>query len=394
MPGTATASRRRSMARPDVSIIMPCYNAGRYIAAAIDSVMQQAVDYQLIVVDDGSTDDTSAVLQRYAGRLQVVSGDHAGVANARNKALPHLQGDYTLLLDADDALEPGALETLLRATGGKDIVAYGRFSSWDASMQDRLELHDTPRLRPSPFIFLSRGNFSPPGCMLFPGKAFDEVGGFDQAVAGCEDWDFLIRLARAGYRFQRVNKPVFNYRRHLGSASNQAYRMYRSGCEVVRRCFRADERVLHDRYPQGNRVDTLERNLLNYQASCFSLAVLVNDMDSAIRIMRELKFDQDTSLRAFGKCFKQGLWWYSITGMADRERLLQEAEHRAAGVIAQFVEDDARLIEAMKAILYPDFTQLLLRPGPKKALRLLREWRLARKVMHDSLQARAAGAEQ
>ena len=112
----------------------------------------------------------------------------------------------------DDSLEQGALGILLNAVSGKKGVAYGRFSSWDPKMEKCLYVHHAVRLKPNPFISLSRGNFSPPGSMLFPSSVFNEIGDFDQDVAGCEDWDFLIRLARAGYSFRRVNKPVFKYR--------------------------------------------------------------------------------------------------------------------------------------------------------------------------------------
>ena len=108
---------------------MPCYNAGKYIGEAIESVLNQDIEYQLIIVDDGSTDDTLDVVTRYNGNIDLVRSDHSGVANARNKALAHLQGDYTLLLDADDSLEPHALNILLGSVSGKKDVVYGRFSS-------------------------------------------------------------------------------------------------------------------------------------------------------------------------------------------------------------------------------------------------------------------------
>ena len=368
-----------------VSIIMPCYNAGKYIGEAIESVLNQDIEYQLIIVDDGSTDDTLDVVARYNGNIDLVRSDHSGVANARNKALAHLQGDYTLLLDADDSLEPHALNILLGSVSGKKDVVYGRFSSWDSTMRNRVYMHDAARLKPNPFISLSRGNFSPPGSMIIPSSAFEEIGGFDQEVAGCEDWDMLIRLARAGYRFRRVNKPVFNYRRHMGSASNQAYGMYLSGREVIHRCYRGDPRVALDMYPNGNTVDDHDTILQNYCASCLALSALSDDIDNALKIIHDANLSERSNLKAFGRNFTRGLWWYSLSDLSNRKLLIKNAQTNAIEVITRSIKDTALSKKIIKKILYPDFRQLLLRPGPKKARRMVREMLLARDVIDKHL---------
>jgi glycosyltransferase involved in cell wall biosynthesis len=369
------------MIREKVSIIMPCYNAGKYIGDAIQSVLNQNTEYQLIIVDDGSTDDTLNVVKRYSGNINLVQSTHSGVANARNKAISQLTGDYVLLLDADDSLEQGALGILLNAVSGKKGVAYGRFSSWDPKMEKCLYVHHAVRLKPNPFISLSRGNFSPPGSMLFPSSVFNEIGDFDQDVAGCEDWDFLIRLARAGYSFRRVNKPVFKYRRHVSSASNQAYRMYLSGRNVIQRCFQGDPRVARDRYPGGNTVDDHNQALLNYCASCFASAILSNDIEAAKKILLDQNLNEYNNLKSFGRSFMRGLWWHSLTDFSNQEIVMKKAQLKASEVMARCIDNSTISINAIKNILYPEFGQLLLRPGPKKAYRLLREWLAAREVV-------------
>lgn len=373
------------MTGPLVSIITPCYNAGRFIGNAIESVLAQNVPYQLIIVDDGSTDDTQEVVARYRGNIEVLHGDHSGVANARNRALAQIRGRYVLLLDADDSLEPGALHSLVNAVSGTDQIVYGGFTSWDAGMQRRLAVHAAPRLLPHPFISLSRGNFSPPGAMLFPRGVFDAAGIFDQAVAGCEDWDFLIRAARSGFRFRRISRPVFNYRRHTASASNQAYKMYCSGREVVFRCHRGEPRLSRDAFPEGNIIDSVDDNLLRYAASCLALAVLSGDEKGALQILQDVDPARLGRLKPAGRCYRLGLVWYSLALEGGRKARIREAMGRTVELVNDYAGNHRVAGEILKVLLYPDFGELLRRPGPKKARRMLGEWLQARHIMAGSV---------
>jgi|GEM_PF-4093048 len=368
------------MPETTVSIITPCYNAGRFIAGAIESVLAQDVPYQMIIVDDGSTDNTQEVIESYGGDIELLRGDHAGVAHARNKALSALRGRYVLLLDADDRLERGALRRLVNAANGSEQIVYGGFSSWDADMKRRLAVHAAKRLRPHPFLFLSRGNYSPPGAMLFPRDVFDAAGTFDQAVAGCEDWDFLARTARAGYRFRRIGPAVFNYRRHMASASNQAYSMYRSGCEVIRRCHRRDPRLARDVFPDGNTVDNIDDNLLNYGASCLALAVLGGDEAGARMILQEMDPAGLCRLKSAGRSYRLGLAWYGLALGGDRTDGIRAAMAGTAALLHGHAGDRRTAAGILGNLLTPDFGELLRQPGPKKALRLFREWRLSRGI--------------
>lgn len=380
------------MSGPTVSIITPCYNAGRFIGNAIESVLAQDVPYQLIVIDDGSSDDTREVVTRYRGDIELLQGDHGGVASARNRALPEMKGEYVLLLDADDSLEPGALRSLVNAAAGRERIVYGSFTSWDAGMRRRLAVHAAPRLRPHPFVALSRGNFSPPGAMLFPRGVFDAVGNFDQAVAGCEDWDFLVRTARAGFPFRRIGRPVFNYRRHTASASNQAYRMYRSGREVVVRCHRGDPRVAADAFPGGNTVDNVVNNQLNYGASCLALAMLSGDETGALKILQDMDPARLSRLKSAGRSFRLGLVWYSLVLDGERKVRIREAMGRTAALVNDYTGEHRVADRILKILLYPDFGELLRRPGPKKARRLLGEWLQARHIVAGNTPAAGGNA--
>ena len=153
------------MKKHEVSIIMPCYNVGAYVEKAVKSVLSQNVPAQIIAVDDGSTDNTLNILETFRGKIQIVRSTNNGVANARNKAVNFVDSDYTVLLDADDALAPGGLDYILqKARKNGQEVLHGNFSSWDKTMQTKLHLHKTPRLGKFPLSLLVRRNISPPGC--------------------------------------------------------------------------------------------------------------------------------------------------------------------------------------------------------------------------------------
>lgn len=107
------------------TIIIPAYNAEDYLQRCLDSILsQEFTDYEVIVINDGSTDGTSAVLKRYP-TVKVISQSNQGMATARNRGLDAAQGDYILFVDSDDELMPHALSILAPQLTGEDIVGFG-----------------------------------------------------------------------------------------------------------------------------------------------------------------------------------------------------------------------------------------------------------------------------
>jgi len=363
-----------------VSIIMPCYNAADYVGAAIESVLKQTVPVQLIVIDDQSTDNSAEVLQRYSADIQILQSDHKGVAHARNSAIKHLGGRYTLLLDADDALTESGIRYLLDSMNNSgNRVVYGSFSSWDKSMQRRLHLHRYTKLGREPMTHLVRRNISPPGAILFPTDAFEKIEGFDQSVAGCEDWDFVIRLARTGYNFTGINKEVFYYRRVPFSASNQVTKMLESGLEVIRRCHDRDPRVQGDLYGEGYRSNDLDKNLFNYQAACLASSLFASGGESEV-ILRALKVPAKPDWKEFGEAFRKSIWWQSLAAGANQRELILSAQIKCVALTRAEKGLYYCSEEMINSVLFPDFGQLWRRPGPQKAWRLFREWQLASQI--------------
>ncbi len=207
---------------PKVSVIMPVYNGARFVGKAIESVLAQNFqDWELIVVNDGSTDATAAVLAGFSdGRIHVIHQPNGGEAVARNRGLDALSGGYVAFLDADDLYLPNALEDMsdyLDAHPEADaLFSDGYFC--DESDRPLGRLSD---VRPGPFtgiilepLVLNAAVIAGIICTMTRGTAIKDSGvRFDPALVIGPDWDFWIQLARTA-RFGHLNRLTCMYRVH------------------------------------------------------------------------------------------------------------------------------------------------------------------------------------
>ncbi len=186
-----------------VAIVTPAYNVGKYIAETIESVIAQShADWAMVVVDDGSTDDTSAAVKNFSdNRIRLVRQANAGVSAARNRGLSELDADAVLLLDADDLLAPDALSRLVAALEATPdaVAACGThaYISEDGARQT----HSGSRLPASGDLLgalLERNLFANGGQVLVRARVVAELGGFRSDIAYGEDWEYWVRLAFAG----------------------------------------------------------------------------------------------------------------------------------------------------------------------------------------------------
>jgi glycosyltransferase involved in cell wall biosynthesis len=194
-----------------VSAVIPAYNAEAFIARAIDSVLQQTQrDIEIIVVDDGSTDATVALVQGYGKRVRLISQGNGGPARARNTGVNNSSGEYLAFLDADDWWDPTKIEQQISnlQANPSAIASYTGLRLRYADGHTGVALACDPKeLRSA----LRIGNpCVPPSCVVVTRKAFDEVGGFNVDRRGCEDWELWFRLCRIGL-FVLVPDPVTNY---------------------------------------------------------------------------------------------------------------------------------------------------------------------------------------
>lgn len=199
----------------NVSICIPTYNRREYLGEALDSCLKQTYkDYEILVVDDGSTDGTKEMLSdlKY-DRLRCYDEPHRGQAGARNRLIELAKGKYITFLDSDDVLVPDVLDRLVLALDNRDdLISYGAYLGMDEKGNDipkkRRKLPEG-KIASELFSFIYVHSCG----TLFPKKAIESVGGFDVSFRRCHFYKMLLELSLK-YEFIPVEGITYKKRRH------------------------------------------------------------------------------------------------------------------------------------------------------------------------------------
>ena len=228
-----------------VSVVIPTYNYGRFIKAAISSVLAQTRSpSEVIVVDDGSTDETTAVVAAFGKAVRYMRQDNAGVSAARNLGVRESTSQLIAFLDADDTLEPSTLEKqVARLDSDEEIVlVHCAMREFDDETGATIRLHmeggedcvaNNLLLWEGPLIVAA-------GAIIVSRQAFDRVGGFDTRMKVGEDWDFCYRVAQL-FKIGFVAEPLVNYRRHNAAAHWNVENMERGMLMFYEKAFATDD---------------------------------------------------------------------------------------------------------------------------------------------------------
>jgi glycosyltransferase involved in cell wall biosynthesis len=224
---------------PAISIVLPTYNQARWLDGAIDSVRRQTfTDWELLVVDDGSTDDTPAVVAGHTrdARIHHLPGPHAERAAARNRGIAASTGELIAFLDADDRWLPEKLARQVDALAAEPAAGFCYTVARFVDADDRpLPLRKPPHaIAGNLFPALIRGNLIIVASVVARRRCLDEAGGFDETlpVYGCEDWDVWLRIARR-HPVAVVDDELTLYRVHAGNTPVEA--LLASGLAVLDR---------------------------------------------------------------------------------------------------------------------------------------------------------------
>jgi glycosyltransferase involved in cell wall biosynthesis len=219
---------------PLVSVVIPCFNQACYLGEAIESALNQDYsDVEVVIVNDGSTDETAQIAAKNPA-VRYVYQPNSGLASARNKGLASSHGSYVVFLDADDRLCPGALRA------GVDHIAshpdsgfvYGRFRFIDQHGAEA-RVFDPPADNPDSYLGLFGGNHvAMCATVLYPRAVLESAGGFRAELRAAEDYDLYFRIGRL-HPFTRHGALVAECRRHAFNMSLDAALMLRSTIEVV-----------------------------------------------------------------------------------------------------------------------------------------------------------------
>lgn len=231
---------------PLVSFVIPAYNAAKTLPRTLQSLLGQTeVNWEAVVIDDGSKDRTSAVVRTHSvadRRIRLLKQKNGGAAAARNLGIKDARAPYVVFLDADDWIEPAYLETMLPLITDEDIIAYCAYRRVLPSGREG-PADWCPELQTDAFQLLARRCEPAIHCVVAPRQLVVDVGGFDPGLRTCEDWDLWLRLARAGARFVGTPEILANYRMRPHSLSTEHADNSRDAELVQSRALAADERV-------------------------------------------------------------------------------------------------------------------------------------------------------
>lgn len=229
-----------------ISVVIPTYNYGRFVAEAIESALGQTCSpLEVIVVDDGSTDDTETVVRAFGDRVRYIRQENAGVCAARNRGVAESTGELIAFLDADDIWEPEKLERQLARFAEDPEIGLVHCGAREFNtitgetltlLNDGLEgwVANELLLWERPVIV------GPGGAIVVRREAFDDVGGFDPLLKVGEDWDFCYRLAMK-YKIGFVPAVLINYRSHSAAAHLNVAEMERGMGLFFEKAFDTDD---------------------------------------------------------------------------------------------------------------------------------------------------------
>jgi glycosyltransferase involved in cell wall biosynthesis len=230
---TIDSSAFKNPGRPLVSVIIPTFNCPEFLKAAIESVLAQAyTELEVVVVDDGSTDNTPEVVRQFKDRVRYVHQNNAGTAAARNTGIKSASGEVIAFLDHDDLWLPGKLERQIPPLLGDESVGMvfcGRqfFNTYTNEVtsthpaESELKVHD----------FLAHTTIALQSAIMRR-TIFVDVGVFDENLLGTDDWEMCIRIAEK-YRVIGVPDVLVSIRGHEGQQGIMTERMYTNSMSVL-----------------------------------------------------------------------------------------------------------------------------------------------------------------
>lgn len=233
-----------SLPQPLVSVIIPSYNCATYLPEAIDSVLAQTYsNFEILVIDDGSTDQTAELLQAYSNQHDAITAIHQqnqGVAVARNHGIQQAKGEWVAFLDADDILLPDKLAAQL-AVAAAHPAAGIIHSGWQrVDSQGNFQLNVEPWYWVPELTLEGWLRWKPvlPSAMLFQRQWLVQAGGFDRRFPPAEDTDLVLRLALMGCEAKWLPQVTVKYRQHDSSAMHKGLPQARSLSAVIDQFFR------------------------------------------------------------------------------------------------------------------------------------------------------------
>jgi glycosyltransferase involved in cell wall biosynthesis len=227
---------------PEVSVIVPAHNAERTLESTLHSILVQTfTDYEVLVVDDGSTDGTARIAADTGAPVVCLRQQHGGVSTARNHGLAHAKGRYVAFLDADDLWEPEKLQRQLALmTAHPEIGAcFTGYLRVDDAVNVIGRAHARDYTDFCAALLLGSMVVQLTSTALLRKSVTDDVAGFDPAFSQCADWDYALRLSTRT-RFAQLDVPLARYRQSSTSMSSNIALLESDTFAVLNKFFSTD----------------------------------------------------------------------------------------------------------------------------------------------------------
>jgi glycosyltransferase involved in cell wall biosynthesis len=249
-------------AAPLVSVIIPCYRQGRFLRMAVDSALAQTYPHvEILVINDGSDDDTDEVARGYGDRIRYFSRTNAGLCASRNLGMAEARGAYFKFLDADDHLHPDQLAWQVEALAGRtDALALTAVRLYRDDHPEEYQDHAPQPRALLPFLLEDDEDWLPPISYLVP-AGLARAAGFNESLRFLEDWDFFSRIGLSDPPLVSDRRVGANYRLRPGSMSANRQQMARTRARLL-----ID---LHDVLRERGRPDWFGLGLLKAEQSSY-----------------------------------------------------------------------------------------------------------------------------
>jgi len=278
------------------SIIIPCYNQAHFLQECLMSIQNQSfTDWEAIVVNDGSPDNTTMVSKKILEtdpRIRLVEKENGGLSSARNKGIELAKGDFLIFLDADDLILKDCLSRYHNlALENREFIQSDYLCFKDNINNILFKRTKIPQY--SNFLTtILQGNVGPVNGFMISKKIVERVGKFDESLTSCEDWDFWIRCAKLGYTPFVVNEIFAAYRFVSGSMGKNSIRMLKQGFRVINIHYLGEDSVCLNYNCIDNFIDygkTIKKYLL------FSVGIaLFNNQKIELNLIKDEYFNKKT----------------------------------------------------------------------------------------------------
>lgn len=229
-----------------ISVIIPNYNNAHYLENAIQSILNQTFsDYEIIVVDDGSTDNSREVVATFGNKVRYIWQENKGLGGARNTGILASTAEFIGLLDADDEWQPEYLEKMMLLVQNYPDAAvyYSAAQGMDSSGNDLPQIFGRKITSDEIYQDFLRANFIIPSTVIFRRAVILGIGLFEEKnrdLHGCEDWDLWLRLAPS-HQFAGTAEPLVRYRLHAQTFSANPLHMQKAARTVIEKKFGKDD---------------------------------------------------------------------------------------------------------------------------------------------------------